>query len=228
MPIPTYLAMTAAEISQNAHLPDKIGWMACHFSPYSTGLSNCPHHLPPGSLLILNDRTPVRGHDPRTVSDTLCQLARQFACDGILLDLQRPGVEETARIAAAICDAAPCPVAVTEEYCQGTTCAVFLSPPLHIPLEESLAPWQDRNIWLEAAVEDICFTVTKNGCTVGPLPCVPTNFPHKSAESFCRYHIAAEADAIRFSLRRTKEDVAAMIAAADNIHCCVGLYQQLK
>ena len=64
MAIPQYLAMTAAEMAGTAPLPRYMAWMACHFSPYSTGLTNRPAKLRQGSLLILNDRTPIHCHDP--------------------------------------------------------------------------------------------------------------------------------------------------------------------
>ena len=47
MAIRPFLAMTAAEIRGTETLPPKTAWMACHFSPYSTGLSNLPKDLPP-------------------------------------------------------------------------------------------------------------------------------------------------------------------------------------
>lgn len=227
MPIPLYLAMTAAEFSRCDPLPDKIGWMACHFSPYGTGLSNCPHSLPQGSLLILNDRTPVCGHDPKTVSGQLCRLAEQFQCSGILLDLQRPGCPETAKIVEAIRTDAPCPVAVTEYYIT-KDCAVFLSPPLHIPLAEFLAPWQGREIWLEAAIEDTCFTVTRDGCTQSPLFCPPPDFPHRNDDAYCRYHIATDQDAVRFSLHRGQDEVQELLKNATGAARFVGLFQQWK
>ena len=42
MAIRQYLAMTAAEMTQAGSLPRHAAWMACHFSPYSTGLTNLP------------------------------------------------------------------------------------------------------------------------------------------------------------------------------------------
>ena len=42
MVIRPFLAMTAAEIRANPDISSPIGWMACHFSPYGTGLSNLP------------------------------------------------------------------------------------------------------------------------------------------------------------------------------------------
>ena len=47
MAIRQYLAMTAAEMTQAGSLPRHSAWMACHFSPYSTGLTNLPDRLPP-------------------------------------------------------------------------------------------------------------------------------------------------------------------------------------
>ena len=95
MALPLYLAMTAAEIRENPFLPGNTAYMACHFSPYGTGLSNLPRDLPPESLLILNDRTPIRGHDPQQIRDQLAQAMAQFQCLGLLLDFQRAGNDET-------------------------------------------------------------------------------------------------------------------------------------
>ena len=74
MTLPMHLAMTAAELACCDSLPSHPAWMACHFSPYGTGLSNLPEHLPEGALLILNDRTPVFGHDPQVICAQLHQI----------------------------------------------------------------------------------------------------------------------------------------------------------
>ena len=71
MAIRPFLAMTAAEIRGTETLPPKTAWMACHFSPYSTGLSNLPKALPPGSMVILDDITPIHGHDSETIAAQL-------------------------------------------------------------------------------------------------------------------------------------------------------------
>lgn len=228
MPIPLYLAMTAAEFSSCPSLPERIAWMACHFSPYGTGITNCPQQLPPGSLLILNDRMPSCGHDPAQIADVLAQLAKDQACAGILLDLELPPDRLTRQIVASIIQSAPCPVAVSSQYAQDAACAVFLTPPMHIPLADFLAPWEGREIWLEAAIEDVEFCITETGCRIQPLPCPPEAFPHRAPGAFSHYHITVEEDALHFSFRRSKEDLQAMAQEAENIHCMVGLYQQLK
>ena len=87
MPLPIYLAMTAAEFQQNSPKSNEVAWMACHFSAYGTGISNCPKLLQPGAILILNDRTPVCGHDPDLVAAQLKELAERFSCSRVLLDL---------------------------------------------------------------------------------------------------------------------------------------------
>lgn len=230
MPIPLYLAMTAAEFQHCDPLPEKIAWMACHFSPYGTGLSNCPLQLPEGSMLILNDRTPVCGHDPQRIAAELAKIASETACAGILLDLQHPGESQTAVIVQAVCNAAPCPVGVCENYWdKSLNAAVFLEPPpLHIPLPEYLAPWQNHTVWLEAATDTAEYILTEKGCRTEHLPYPPAELPHSAADSFCRYQIATEADRIRFCLHRSREDVKAMIEAAENVSLSVGLFQQLK
>ena len=72
MAIAPFLAMTGAEMRNNSFLPEKIAWMACHFSPYGLGLSNLPRSLPPGSLLMVDDITPIGKHDPSIILDQLC------------------------------------------------------------------------------------------------------------------------------------------------------------
>ena len=71
MTIARYLAMTGAEMAGNAVFPDYAAWMACHFSPGGKGLSNLPKGLPPGSLLILDDSTPIQDHDPERIAAEL-------------------------------------------------------------------------------------------------------------------------------------------------------------
>ena len=88
MEIPLFLAMTAAELRGAASMPSHPAWMACHFSCYGTGISNVPKRLPAGSMLMLNDRTPMCGHDPELVARMLCDAAEEFQCDSILLDLE--------------------------------------------------------------------------------------------------------------------------------------------
>ena len=41
------------------------------FFPYSTGLSNLPKALPPGSMVILDDITPIHGHDAEAIAAQL-------------------------------------------------------------------------------------------------------------------------------------------------------------
>ena len=78
MVLPLYLAMTAAEMYAVSSLPEKVAWMACHFSCYGTQLSNCPDSLPEGSMLIVNDRTPPAKHDPQRIIQQLTQLIEEL------------------------------------------------------------------------------------------------------------------------------------------------------
>ena len=228
MPIPLYLAMTGAEFLSSHAPPSHMAWMACHFSPYGTGITNCPTHLPPESMLILNDRMPPSGHDPQQIALQLSDLANDFACAGILLDLELPPTSLSRQIVSAIIQAAPCPVAVSAPYARETDCAVFLTPPLHIPLSEFLEPWKDREIWLEAALEDAEYSITAQGCRIGPLPCPPPFFPHSAPGAYSHYHIAIAEDAIHVSFRREQTDWEALAEEAENIRFLVGLYQQFK
>lgn len=224
MEIVRYAAMTAAEFEKNSPISTPIAYMACHFSPYATGLCNLPRALPPGSLLILNDRTPICGHDAALVARQLAQTAEALQCRAILLDLQRPGADS---IVAAV-TALACPVAVSAEYAAGRSCAVFLPPPpLTVPLPRHIAPWSGREIWLEASMERSCIRITREGSRqlpAGDFPC-----PHVDAPLHCRYGIDVQDRHVDFHLQRDGEQLRAMLeeATALGISTFVGLYQQL-
>ncbi len=231
MALPLYLAMTAAEISCAQALPARCAYMACHFSPYGTGLSNFPLHLPEGAMLILNDRTPVQGHDPALIAAQLVQLAEEQQAIGILLDFQRPNVPRTAEIANAILSSLPCPVGISEYYARDLRCPVFLSPPPpDCPLPKYIAPWQGRELWLEAALEGQRTTVTPKGSSVTQdYSPDPVNFPHKDTKLHVHYKIEVAPNQIHFTLRRTQSDLTALIQEAEALGFtrAIGLYQQL-
>lgn len=231
MAIRQYLAMTASEIAANSPLPPQIAWMACHFSPYGTGLSNCPNRLPPGSLLILNDRTPIHLHDPLRIACQLNDLARWLSCAGILLDFQRPGCEETARLSTFLSDTLPFPVVVSSLYARYTDSPVFLpSPPCHIPLEKYIAPWRGREIWLELALDCQELLLTAQGCQIHSIPHqeVSDSF-HTDEWLHCRYRSQVTPSEAKFTLLRTRENLAGLVSHAEKlgVTTTVGLYQEL-
>lgn len=229
MALPRYLAMTASEIKECAQLPPKIAWMACHFSPYGTGLSSLPPSLPDGSLLILNDRTPIRGHDPVRIAQELTQCVKRFECFGVLLDLQRPGVPETEALVAHLAGALPCPMVVSSCYAAFCGCPVLVScPPPHVPLKEHLQPWQGRALWMELALEQETLRLTADGCAITP-GASPEGQAFREDSLCCHYSIQTAPEEAVFSLWRTGEDLQRLMKQAEafGIQAVVGLYQEL-
>lgn len=225
MGLPLYLALTASEFTTCSPIPEYPAWMACHFSPYGTGLCNLPPELPANSMVILNDRIPPQGHDPHYILDQLAQLS----CSCILLDFQRENNQETAELARVIVETETRPVGVTPQYGQLLNCPVFLPPmPIDIPIQEYLAPWQGREIWLEAAMDCLCYTVTEHGSVPAPLPRIPNRWL-KDEDLFCHYQIETFSDRADFALWRTREDVDELLAAAAalGVTKSVGLWQEL-
>lgn len=230
MPLPIYLAMTAAEFRQKSSFSGSIAWMACHFSPYGTGLSGHPETLPAGSMLIVNDRTPVCGHDPALITSQLVQLVEQFGCSRVLLDLQRPGEAETVQIVKAVLKALPCPVGVSECYAENLSCPVFLPPvPLLQSPEAYLAPWVQREIWLETALSCGSYQVSAQGCRSLPYSPGEKQNIRRDDRLFCQYSIESGKDTVTFSLTRTAADLQALYQAVEplGVSCLVGLYQEL-
>lgn len=232
MALPCYLAMTAAEMAATEQLPPHTGWLACHFSSYSTGLSNLPTHLPPYSMIIINDRTPLHGHDPEYILDQCLQLYESLTPECFLLDLQRPDEPLAETIGELLSTKLPCPVGITELYGKDLSCPVFLPPPpLHMSLAEYLKPWHGRPIWLEAATESAVITVDADGCKISPaeLDALPTPSFSEDTLHFL-YHTQVLEGRIRFDLLRDISCLEKFLESAEDlgVTLAAGLYQQHK
>lgn len=231
MALPLYLAMTAAEMQENTPLPSKFAYMACHFSSYGTGLSNLPKWLPEGSILILNDRTPICGHDPELICNQLWECIDRLHCSGLLLDFQRPDCKDTIILARNLISALPCPVGLSDTYAGSFSCPVFLPPPpLDEPLERHLVPWQGREIWLEAALDGMQLTLTPQGCQAEPIPSPALSGGFRDEALHCHYTIQSCADFAKFTLYRTREDLDTLLEEATSlgISKAIGLWQELN
>ena len=230
MAFPQYLAMTGAEYAAAPSLPPHPAWMALHFSAYGTGLSNFPPTLPENAMLLVNDRTPISGHDPSCIARQLQQITQEQGCACVLLDFQRPDCPETKAVVKAVLETCSCPVGVSEHYASGASCPVFLPPvPLRTPIAAYLSPWQDREIWLEATNMAEEVTITPEGMQAHALP--PFDAPkdaHYEERFLCHYTIEVADRHIRFRLFRTPEDQEALWAAAQTLQVTqtIGLYQE--
>lgn len=217
--------MTQAEFTACSSLPASLAWMACHFSPYGTGLVNLPPDLPNGSMVILNDRIPMAGHDPETV---LRQL-QELDMDCLLLDFQRQPERNALDLSRFLVRNLSCPVGVPAAYGKELDSPLFLAPPpLNTPLDGYLAPWQSREIWLEIGLDAMTYTVTEQGVIPGPLSAVPKNGQY-DAEVFCHYRMDLAPNQAVFSLWRTEADLDRLLekAASHGVTKAVGLWQEL-
>lgn len=230
MPIPRYLAMTAAEMAGSTALPQPAAWMACHFSSSGKGLSNLPRWLPSDSLLILDDSIPMQGHDPQQIAVELGACLEQLQCVRLLLDFQRTGEEQTQKLVEYLCKTLPFPIVVSDAYAQGLDCGVFVSP---IPPDESLAsrlaPWQGREIWLDTTMEGLEILLTEEGAKATPLPPWERHeggFEEKRLH--CHYRVSLKENSAAFTLWRTETDMEALLSEAEalGVTAAVGLYQE--
>ena len=228
MVLPLYLAQTPLEMAGNS-LPEHPAYMACHFSPGGKGLSNLPQALPTGSMLILDDSTPMDGHEPTLILNQLAQAISGLGCGSLLLDFQQRDIPGQQELAKLLSGSLPCPVGVSELYGKELSCPIFLPPlPPDRPLSEYLAPWQGREIWLEAALDGITLTLTESGCTAAPLP----DFPENGLTDeilHCRYSIETTADSAIFRLWRTQKDLENLLTEAQSLYVtkAIGLWQEL-
>ena len=226
MKIPHYLAMTAPQFQKSPLPTGPYAWMSCHFSLWGHGIANLPRDLPTGSLLILDDQTPPEGQGAETVAKILAECIRKFKCCGLLLDFQRPGDPVTERIAHSLIDALPCPVCVSDVYAQGLNCPVFLPPPpLDRPLRDYLVPWDGREIWLETAEDNLCYSITKDGCQATDHD-GSGSFPHRDPALHTSYRMELEDRKASFYLQRSREDWSQLLeeAAKHGVTAAIGVY----
>lgn len=225
-----YLAFTGAEWASVREYGGKVAWMSCRFSPWGRGISGVPPSLPPGSMLMLTDETPVQGHDPQQVAQEIARAVDALGCGRVLLDFQREKREEYSQIVSAVREAVGCPVGVSELYAEGLDCPVLLSsPPLWTPLSQHLNKWAGREVWLEAVMEDGVVTVTEQGsryeACAAELP--ENSLVHDGLH--LRYWVQTQEKAALFHLRRDREQLEKLLAEAAKlgVRTAVGLYQQL-
>lgn len=212
--------------------PPHFGYLSCHFSAGGTGLSGCPDALPPDAMLVLDDRNPIADHDPELILRQLQTIVQSLHPNCLLLDFQRPGSMQAARLVREIPQALACPVGVSHFYAAYTDGPVLLPPvPPDVPLTEYLAPWKDRQLWLEAAPTQQTITVTESGATIAELPAgvVPDTSLADPALN-CHYTLRVTENSVVFHLFRTGEDLHRLLEQAQSlgVSMAVGLYQELN
>lgn len=224
------LAMCAIEFARLGGSVHNGAWMACHFSTHGDGLSNLPPSLPADTLLILDDSTPMDGHDASRIVAQLASTVEAQKCNAVLLDFERPPTQETRALVAKITASLPCPVAVSQAFASQMDHAVFLPPvPPDVPLARYIAPWRGREIWLELAPSALTLTLTPNGCLrKAGAPRVQSDWLY-DARLCCHYCIQKSNDGVQFFLARTGNDLRALLTQAEafGIKRAVGLYQEL-
>lgn len=224
-----YLAMTEAEIRSATSLPRHLAYMACHFSPYGIGLTNIPKQLPPGSMLIVNDRVPVLQHDPQFILRQLTSAVQKLSVFGVLLDFQICDVPLTAQIVKVLVDGLPCPVAVSPAYGAALSCAIFSAPALHQRFCDFAPIKKGRPLWLDAYQETALYEINSAGCTAGKKAS-PSGNSFLDEALQCRYHFSIEKDRAIFTLSRQAEEMRGYLKNAEQagISVAVGLYQQFS
>lgn len=230
MGISHYLAMTAEEIAAAEVLPEQLAYMACHFSPYGTGLTGVPKALPKNTMLILNDRIPFCGHDETLIAKQLEQWAHELHCSCILLDFQRDDTPQA--LGAFLTQRLPFPTALAAGFSNVTNCPVFLPPaPPDATITEHLKPWTGREIWLETTPETLQITVDTHGSSRTMLPLQESgSWSFEDEALCCHYRTAVFSDRAVFTLQRTAEDLEHLLKKAESlgVTTAVSLYQQAK
>lgn len=230
MAVSIYLATTAGEMDACSPLFYPCAWMGCYFSPTDTGLANIPARLPAESLLTVNDRYPIRDHDPKRIVSQLCQAVSRLQPRGVILDLQRPASPVSQALVREICRKLDRPTGVTPPYLGCGESAVFLPPipPDRLP-EEQLMPYRGRQIWLELCFCPKSLTLTPEGCSVRQEPLTLPRRVFYDPRLYCHYQHRVQGKQAEFLLYRTWEDTRRLLEFTEKLGVtrAVGLYQQL-
>lgn len=227
MDLQCYIATTAEEMRTLSKLPTHPAWMACHFSPYGTGIINLPRGLPQDSMVILNDRIPPSGHNKSLIADQL----NSIQCSCYLLDFQVPGIRETEEIAVFLTERLEKPVAISEAYQHCSKGPMLLNLFPHQSLSTSIKTLGNRDIWLEVTTDTESLTVSKTDCNWDYLPASDTAlFRHTSIRLHSQYEFRIHDDCAKFLLKRDIPQIRSLLKEADRLHIkkAVGLYQQLQ
>ena len=216
-----YLAMTAGEILENGAFPQRLALMVSR-----TGLREIPGWIPSGGILLLTDAQPPQPED----LEVLKRFAKEERFSMVILDFQVHDREENRVFAARAANELDSPVCVTAEYARTLDCPVLLPPvPLDVPVEEYLAPWKGREIWLEAALDGMTVTVDEKGAHAdAQLRGQPAEREREEAQLCCHYSMTLGENAV-FFLRRTEGDLRQLLGKAEayGVAGAVGLYQEL-
>lgn len=229
MEIPLFLAISQQEMASCPHIPQNSAWLGCHFSETTPDLVGLPIGLPENSFLILDDSVPITNHNPERIAQLAARIVSDWNCKGIVLDFQRPPREQSVRMVQALLSL-PCPVGVAEPYAGGLDCPVFLPPiPTTCVPEEFLKPWCGREIWLDLSFSSEQISVTGKGSHTVPRPPLDKPLPHRDEKLCCHYGVEIFDDEVRFTLRRTREDLQllAQKCATCGATLAFGLYQEL-
>ena len=226
MALPVYLALTGAEFRLLPRKPAHLAWMGVSFTENGT-LGGFPEVFPAGGILTVNDSSPLPEKCPPEATIALRQWVERFRPSAVLMDMQRSGAAP--EVMKALSKGLPCPVAVSAPYAHVLSGPVLLPPvPLYRDLEKFLAPWADREIWLEISPLGQIVRLTKKGREICFAPVSPVQ---KECPGPCsRYTIRKGPDFIEFRFRRTSEDTAALFSAAEKhgVTRLFGLYLEYR
>lgn len=225
MAIQRILAMTAEEIRNHPSPPSGFAYLGCHLSAELGKLSGLPEALPKGCGLVIDDRNLISQVDEKAVTEQIAAFNPAY----VILDFQRSPTEPYQKLADALTKL-PCPVPMPPAYGKDHHCPVFLPPiPPNVPMPEHFAPWTNRQIWLELALDAVEITVTAKGSQVQALPFAEdAPSAHMDSMLHCHYKISQQSDALRFYCYRTRSDVEEMLRTPlpENLTHAVGLFRE--
>lgn len=182
-------------------------------------------------MLIINDMLPPSGHDPVYITEQLSELKESSGFSCLLLDFQREGCTETAKIAKHISLTMDCPVGISEAYahcCDGPAFLNCAQP--HCSLSEKLKLWNGRELWLEAVLEAETTRIYRDHCQISFVPYSSGEDSDSECDVLrCRYRILHKEDHVELLQYRDIPQLEKLLYEAKDLGVtkAIGLFQQL-
>lgn len=211
-------------------LPAQFAWMACHFDPNGNGIIDLPETLPPGCILILNDKTPYNGHNAERITQQLAECAQRYSIHGLLLDFERPISEALKETVRRLVYALPCPVACMKNLkIEGLVSVIQMPPILGTPEEYFHTK---KGAWLELRKQAEKYQIEMDGCKSDSIREPQDELTEGQQETaLCvHYHFTVNAENANLTLWRNRQDreIIMELAKQAGIDTIIGLYQEFR
>lgn len=225
MGIGPYHLMSPGEIHKFSPSAPVAVLLCC--APFSPGLLIGPSRLPKGSVAVFTDRVTPTFHQSGRIAGELKALMKTLHSPALILDWTgelSPWLEELLKQLCGVQLVLPPHLAGKEDS------AVLVPSVVEKSLEDLLAPWNGRQIWLDMVSSAAQLTLTRNGCEVVPWQASIREGDLYDETLCCQYRVETAQEEARFYLYETQQTRMKKLEKARSLGVAgaIGLWKDFK